>query len=135
MTGSDTRSPQAQRRVRGAGKWSDRGSKTLPRIGNARLKIRNLSRNFGPVQALNDLSMLVGAGVVVAFGVPEQRNVISLIQQLTAQGRGVIYISHNLQDVFAVADRIAVLRQGVQAGARKISQTTHDEVDLLMVGG
>ena len=135
MTGPDTRSPQAQRRVRGAGNWIDRGLKTLPRIGNARLKIRNLSRNFGPVQALNDLSMLVGAGVVVVLGVPELRNVISLIQQLTALGWGVIYISHNLQDVFAVADRIAVLRQGVQAGARKISQTTHDEVDLLMVGG
>ena len=135
MNGPDTRSPQAQRRVRGAGNWSDLAPKTLLRIGNARLKIRNLSRNFGPVQALNDLSMLVGAGVVVALGVPEQRNVISLIQQLTAQGRGVIFFSHNLQDVFAVADRIAVLRRGVQAGARKISQTTHDEVDLLMVGG
>ena len=135
MTGQDTRSPQARRRFRGAGNWSDLAPKTLPRIGDALLEVRKLSKNFGPVQALNDLSMLVGAGKVVVLGVPELRNVISLIQQLTAQGRGVIFISHNLQDVFAVADRIAVLRQGVQAGARKISQTTHDEVDLLMVGG
>jgi simple sugar transport system ATP-binding protein len=70
-----------------------------------------------------------------ALGVPEQRKVISLIHQLKAQGRGVIFISHNLQDIFAVSDRIIVLRRGVMAGERKISETTHDEVVKLMVGG
>ncbi|MEW9807643.1 ATP-binding cassette domain-containing protein [Mesorhizobium sp. ZMM04-5] len=70
-----------------------------------------------------------------ALGVPEQRKVISLIKQLKAQGRGVIFISHNLQDIFAVSDRIVVLRRGVTAGERKISETTHDEVVKLMVGG
>jgi simple sugar transport system ATP-binding protein len=70
-----------------------------------------------------------------ALGVPEQRKVISLIHQLKAQGRGVIFISHNLQDIFAVADRIVVLRRGVQAGERRIADTTHDEVVRLMVGG
>jgi len=70
-----------------------------------------------------------------ALGVPEQRKVISLIHQLKAQGRGVIFISHNLQDIFAVSDRIVVLRRGVRAGERRISETTHDEVVKLMVGG
>jgi len=70
-----------------------------------------------------------------ALGVPEQRKVISLIHQLKAQGRGVIFISHNLQDIFAVADRIIVLRRGVEAGERRISETTHEEVVRLMVGG
>jgi simple sugar transport system ATP-binding protein len=70
-----------------------------------------------------------------ALGVPEQRKVIQLIQQLKAQGRGVIFISHNLQDIFAVADRIVVLRRGVQAGERRIADTTHDEIVRLMVGG
>ena len=70
-----------------------------------------------------------------ALGVPEQRKVISLIHQLKAQGRGVIFISHNLQDIFAVSDRIVVLRRGIQAGERKISETSHDEVVKLMVGG
>lgn len=70
-----------------------------------------------------------------ALGVPEQRKVIQLIQQLKAQGRGVIFISHNLQDIFSVADRIVVLRRGVQAGERRIADTTHDEVVKLMVGG
>ncbi len=70
-----------------------------------------------------------------ALGVPEQRKVIALIHQLKAQGRGVIFISHNLQDIFAVADRIVVLRRGVQAGERRIVDTSHDEVVKLMVGG
>jgi simple sugar transport system ATP-binding protein len=70
-----------------------------------------------------------------ALGVPEQRKVIQLIHQLKAQGRGVIFISHNLQDIFAVSDRIVVLRRGVLAGERRISETNHDEVVKLMVGG
>ncbi|MGL4311903.1 MAG: ATP-binding cassette domain-containing protein [Paracoccaceae bacterium] len=70
-----------------------------------------------------------------ALGVPEQRKVISLIHQLKAQGRGVIFISHNLQDIFAVSDRIVVLRRGVMAGERRIADTNHDEVVKLMVGG
>jgi simple sugar transport system ATP-binding protein len=70
-----------------------------------------------------------------ALGVPEQRKVIALIKALKAQGKGVIFISHNLQDIFAVADRIVVLRRGVVAGERAIAETTHDEVVKLMIGG
>jgi simple sugar transport system ATP-binding protein len=70
-----------------------------------------------------------------ALGVPEQRKVIALIKSLKAQGRGVIFISHNLQDIFAVSDRIVVLRRGIVAGERKIAETNHDEVVRLMIGG
>ncbi len=70
-----------------------------------------------------------------ALGVPEQRKVISLIKSLKAQGRGVLFISHNLQDIFAVSDRIVVLRRGIVAGERNINETTHDEVVKLMIGG
>jgi simple sugar transport system ATP-binding protein len=70
-----------------------------------------------------------------ALGVPEQRKVISLIKSLKAQGRGVLFISHNLQDIFAVSDRIVVLRRGIVAGERNIGETTHDEVVRLMIGG
>ena len=70
-----------------------------------------------------------------ALGVPEQRKVLALIRNLKAQGRGVIFISHNLQDIFAVSDRIVILRRGSLAGERLIAQTTHDEVVKLMIGG
>ena len=70
-----------------------------------------------------------------ALGVPEQRKVLALIKQLKAQGRGVIFISHNMQDIFAVADRIVVLRRGIEAGQRRISETSQDEVIKMMIGG
>ena len=69
-----------------------------------------------------------------ALGVPEQRKVVSLIQSLKARGVGIIFISHNLQDIFAVADRIVVLRRGVNAGVRVTGQTNPDEVVRMMVG-
>jgi simple sugar transport system ATP-binding protein len=82
-----------------------------------------------------DAQILIMDEPTAALGVPEQRKVISLIHQLKAQGRGIIFISHNLQDIFAVSDRIIVLRRGILAGERKITETTHDEIVKLMVGG
>ena len=70
-----------------------------------------------------------------ALGVPEQRKVLALVQSLKAQGKGVIFISHNLGDIFSVADRIVVLRRGVKAGERRTGETDADEVVRLMVGG
>ena len=51
-----------------------------------------------------DAQILIMDEPTAALGVPEQRKVISLIHQLKAQGRGIIFISHNLQDIFAVSD-------------------------------
>jgi len=69
-----------------------------------------------------------------ALGVPEQLKVMSLIQSLKAHGKGVIFISHNLRDIFEVADRIVVFRRGENAGERRPSETTSDEIVRLMVG-
>jgi len=70
-----------------------------------------------------------------ALGVPEQRKVIALIKGLKQSGVGVIFISHNLVDIFAVSDRIVVLRRGIKAGERTMTETTPDEIVRLMVGG
>ena len=69
-----------------------------------------------------------------ALGVPEQRKVIALIQSLKAQGKGIIFISHNLGDIFEVADRIVVFRRGKEVGERRPKETTGDEIVRLMVG-
>jgi simple sugar transport system ATP-binding protein len=82
-----------------------------------------------------DAAILIMDEPTAALGVPEQRKVIALIHQLKAQGRGIIFISHNLQDIFAVSDRIIVLRRGILAGERRIADTNHDEIVKLMVGG
>jgi simple sugar transport system ATP-binding protein len=69
-----------------------------------------------------------------ALGVPEQRKVVSLIQSLRSHGVGVIFISHNLADIFAVSDRIVVLRRGINVGERETTATNPDEIVRLMVG-
>jgi len=70
-----------------------------------------------------------------ALGVPEQRKVLALTRSLKSRGVGIIFISHNLQDIFAVSDRIVVLRRGVLAGERVTAQTNADDIVKLMVGG
>ena len=69
-----------------------------------------------------------------ALGVPEQRKVMALIGSLKAQGVAVLLVSHNLHDIFAVSDRIVVLRRGEVAGEREVPHTNGDEIVRLMVG-
>jgi len=69
-----------------------------------------------------------------ALGVPEQREVMSLIERLKSQGVGIILISHNLPDIFAAADRIIVLARGVVAGERRPAETNDEEIVRMMMG-
>jgi len=70
-----------------------------------------------------------------ALGVPEQRKVMELIANLKESGVGIIFISHNLIDIFQASDRIMVLRRGSKVGERRTSETNSDEIVRLMVGG
>ena len=69
-----------------------------------------------------------------ALGVSEQRKVLTLVRTLSEQGVPVVIISHNMQDVFAVSDRIIILRRGRKVGELEAAKTTPDEVVSLMVG-
>jgi simple sugar transport system ATP-binding protein len=69
-----------------------------------------------------------------ALGVPEQRKVLALVRTLRDRGVPVILVSHNMQDILAVADRAIVMRRGRQQGERIISQSTGDELVSLIVG-
>src|ERR1700758_1438718 len=70
-----------------------------------------------------------------ALGVPEQRKVMEIIEKLKRSGVGIIFISHNLLDIFQASDRIMVLRRGSKVGERRTSETNPDEIVRLMVGG
>jgi D-xylose transport system ATP-binding protein len=63
-----------------------------------------------------------------ALGVVQTKQVLDLIRRLRERNLGVIVISHNLADVFAVADRIFVLRLGRRAGVFDSSDTTEEQV-------
>ncbi len=69
-----------------------------------------------------------------ALGVPEQRKVLALVRTLRERGVGVIIISHNLQDVLDVADRVLVMRRGRSVGERDIVGTTTADLLGLMIG-
>ena len=51
------------------------------------------------------------------------RALFAIIRELQAQGIGVIYISHRLSEVFEIADRVMVLRDGAHVGTRPIART------------
>ena len=70
-----------------------------------------------------------------ALGVSETMKVRSIIKDLKHQGASVILISHNLEDVFLVADRAVVLRGGRRVASRLIAETDRDEIVKLMITG
>jgi tagatose-1,6-bisphosphate aldolase len=70
-----------------------------------------------------------------ALGVPEQRRVFDLVRTLRDQGVPVLIISHNIQDVMQVSDRIVVMRRGLKVGELVTRDTDLNEVVSLIVGG
>jgi len=71
-----------------------------------------------------------------ALGVAQTRQVLDLIKRLREQGLAVVLISHNLVDVFEVADRITVLRLGRNVGVYERAQTSQEEiVEAITFGG
>ena len=70
-----------------------------------------------------------------ALGVAQTGQVLKLVRRLADQGLAVVMISHNLNDVFAVADRIAVLRLGEMVGEGPASEFDSQRVVELMTTG
>lgn len=70
-----------------------------------------------------------------ALGVAQTRQVIDLVRRLADQGLGVVLISHNLADVFEVADRICALYLGRVAAEVKTSEVTHSQIVELITAG
>ena len=69
-----------------------------------------------------------------ALGVPQTKQVLELIGRLRERDLGVVVISHNLANVFEVADRIVVLRLGKTAGDFQAEQTTEEHVVAAITG-
>ncbi len=65
----------------------------------------------------------------------EVERLFSALRPLKDRGVGIIYVSHRLDEVFRIADRVVVLRDGATVGARNVAETTPDELVQLIVGG
>jgi D-xylose transport system ATP-binding protein len=70
-----------------------------------------------------------------ALGVAQTEQVLELVKRLAEQGLGVVLISHNLHDIFAVADRITVLRLGRNVGVYERASTTQQELVHAITAG
>lgn len=64
----------------------------------------------------------------------EVERLFTITRDLKQQGIGIIYISHRLEEVFSIADRVVVLRDGKNVGERPIARITRSEMIELMVG-
>jgi D-xylose transport system ATP-binding protein len=69
-----------------------------------------------------------------ALGVRQTAQVLELIKRLRDEAHGVVVISHNLADVFEVADRVFVLRLGRKAGEFSSEDTSQEEVVAAITG-
>ncbi|MBC8102495.1 MAG: sugar ABC transporter ATP-binding protein [Cytophagales bacterium] len=65
---------------------------------------------------------------------PDVARLFDLVRRLRAQGHGIIYISHFLEEVTAISDRYTVLRDGRSVGGGATAAATHDAIISLMVG-
>jgi D-xylose transport system ATP-binding protein len=70
-----------------------------------------------------------------ALGVAQTRQVLDLVKRLGEQGLAVVLVSHNLTDVFEVADRITVLRLGRDVGVYEKSATNEQEIVQAITSG
>ena len=57
-----------------------------------------------------------------------------IVRLLRARGVGVVYIRHRLEEVFVLADRVTVLRDGAYVGTKEVATTSTDELITMMVG-
>ncbi|MGB5865348.1 MAG: ATP-binding cassette domain-containing protein [Sulfitobacter sp.] len=81
-----------------------------------------------------DLRVLVMDEPTAALGPQETARTLSLIKALRDQGMAVLLISHSLDDVFDVADRVQVMRRGQKVGTVRIDETTQQAVLGMIVG-
>ncbi len=64
----------------------------------------------------------------------EVKLLFEIIRNLKSKGVAIVYISHKINELFEIADRFAVLRDGKNAGSGSMGDTTHDQLIQMMVG-
>jgi len=84
---------------------------------------------------LNEVHLLIMDEPMAALGVDEGRKVLDLIVELRARGLAVLIISHNLEHVFTVADRICVMKNGNVVGVVSTADASHDQIVSMIVSG
>lgn len=82
----------------------------------------------------NDSDIIIMDEPTTSLSEKEKKSLFDVIRRLKEAGKTVIYISHMLEEVFSVCDRISVLRDGEFIATQKVSELTKDKVVELMTG-
>src|SRR5688500_3855745 len=125
--------------------WRARNSRAadlLARVGSAIDPERLVESLSMPEQQIVEIAKAIGADAkVVLMDEPtaslserEVESLFAVIGRLRGAGVGVIYISHRLEEIFAIADRITILRDGQSVGTRVPGDVDRAELIRLMVG-
>ncbi|MGL4743225.1 MAG: ATP-binding cassette domain-containing protein [Dermatophilaceae bacterium] len=109
------------------------------KVPSVRIPVASLSG--GQRQTVAIARSLLGKPKVVmldeptaALGVAQTAEVLNLVERLRENGLGVILISHNMSDVMAVADRVAVLRLGRNNGEFRVADTSAQQIIAAITG-
>lgn len=109
------------------------------RIPSVRIPIASLSGGQRQVVAIaraliGDPKVVILDEPTAALGVEQTAQVLDLVERLRERNLGVILISHNMADVKAVADTVAVLRLGKNNGAFSVKDTSQEEIISAITG-
>ncbi|MCF4140931.1 ATP-binding cassette domain-containing protein [Streptomyces sp. NPDC014882] len=109
------------------------------RIPSVRIPIASLSGGQRQVVAIaraliGDPKVVILDEPTAALGVEQTAQVLDLVERLRERDLGVILISHNMADVKAVADTVAVLRLGKNNGSFPVKDTSHEEIIAAITG-
>lgn len=114
--------------------------------------LAKVSCNFDPTTRVSDLSRTEKSLVAIARALAvdcdylvldeptaslpanEVEKLFAALRPLKEKGVGMIYVSHRLDEIFKIADRVSVLRDGLMVGMRDVAHTTSEELVSLIVG-
>lgn len=82
-----------------------------------------------------DVKVLIMDEPTAALGPSETAMVGELIKQLRSEGIGILLISHDMEDVFALCDRVIVMNRGREVGSHSIAEVSKDDILSLIIKG
>jgi ribose transport system ATP-binding protein len=117
-------------------------AKALRKVGcdfDPTMRVQDLSRTEKSLVAIGralavECDFLVLDEPTASLPANEVDHLFDALRRLKQQGVGMIYVSHRLDEVFRIADRVAVLRDGVMVGERPVAETDPGELVQMIVG-
>ncbi len=121
--------------------------KTRELLDRLKISIESIRERVGNLSGGQRQSVAIGRAIffnakvlimdepTAALGVEETEKVHNLVRHLRDRGLAIIVISHNMNDIFEISDKIMVLKTGKLVGIRKKAETSMDEILRMIIFG